>query len=129
MELHKILVGRFAASVMEVMLTKCGLNSYLALPADANVSEFQRVAETNINPETEKVDAEPSTVLSALFNDASQAQEFQRRMKCSNNERFLIEFIVQHRDQALAHKDDIMFFKLLILDEIFAGNSKFESGT
>ncbi|KAI1719327.1 poly A polymerase head domain-containing protein [Ditylenchus destructor] len=123
MELHKILVGRFAASVMEVMLTKCGLNSYLALPPDANVAEFQRVAEANINPETEKVDAEPSTVLSALFNDASQAQEFQRRMRCSNNERFLIEFIVQHRDQAFANKDDIMFFKLIILDEIFAGNN------
>uniref|UniRef100_A0A915D4L8 Poly A polymerase head domain-containing protein n=1 Tax=Ditylenchus dipsaci TaxID=166011 RepID=A0A915D4L8_9BILA len=108
MELKKILVGRYAGPVIETMLSTCGLQPYLALSSSANVQEFKRVVKSNSESEDSKVDVEPSTSLSALFNDTEEAEFFQRRTKCSNPERQLCEFI---------------FFQDLLLDQVFTSGN------
>uniref|UniRef100_A0A915LF39 Poly A polymerase head domain-containing protein n=1 Tax=Meloidogyne javanica TaxID=6303 RepID=A0A915LF39_MELJA len=82
--------------------------------------EFERVAKVN-SPKGEDgpLAAAPSTLLSALFSKIEDVERFQSRCKCSNAEKWLCELIVQKREEAMKHKNDINYFKYAILDEIF----------
>jgi len=125
MELRKILVGRLSASVMRCMLQRCGLGPYLALPGNDDINlenalkEFDRVAAANSLAPNCSLDIEPSTALSSLLFTKSETDAFQKRCKCSNSERDIVEFIVEHRTNAKNNSNDAKFFKYLILDIIF----------
>jgi len=123
-ELRKILVGRFAPSILEVMLSECQLHPYLELPSTANLTEFRRVADANTDPNTGKLNVEPSTVLATLLENRQEAEKFQRRTKCSNAERLLTEFLVDRREEAARRKDDLRYFKELIHDWIFENGNQ-----
>ncbi|KAL7073177.1 hypothetical protein ACQ4LE_007532, partial [Meloidogyne hapla] len=96
MELHKILIGRMASSVIKEMLSTCKLGSFLCLPEDGKFDEeFERVAKANApKGEDGPLEAAPGTLLSALFSNFEDAERFQARCKCSNAERWLCELIV-----------------------------------
>ncbi|CAK5026489.1 unnamed protein product [Meloidogyne enterolobii] len=120
MEFNKILIGRMASSVIKEMLLTCKLGPFLCLPENVGFDEFERVAKVN-SPKGEDgpLAAAPSTLLSALFNKIEDVERFQSRCKCSNAEKWLCELIVQKREEAMKHKNDINYFKYAILDEIF----------
>lgn len=123
MELHKILIGRFAAPLMFTMLDECELHKQLLLPQSANLNEFRRVADANMIPDKETLNLEPSTALATLLNTMDEANAFQKRVKFSNNERFLCQFIVAKRQESIKNKNNALYFKKLILDQIFSSGS------
>jgi hypothetical protein len=118
MEFKKIVVGRFAADLMDQMLKVCKLHAQLGLEENScNLDEFRRVYEASLIHPTYSL--EPMTVLSTCLADFDGVQRFHDRTKLSNAEKHLAEFIVEHRTEALKNKENIRFFQDLIMDEIF----------
>uniref|UniRef100_A0A914CCT3 Uncharacterized protein n=1 Tax=Acrobeloides nanus TaxID=290746 RepID=A0A914CCT3_9BILA len=118
MEFKKIVVGRFAADIMDQMLKVCKLYAQLGLEENScNLDEFRRVYEASLHHPTYSL--EPMTVLSTCLADFDGVQRFHDRAKLSNAEKHLAEFIVEHRTEALKNKENIRFFQDLLMDEIF----------
>jgi len=121
--LPKILVGRFALPVVRVMLLECGLNEVLALPEKVNLAEFQRVAESNLRDDDEKLDIHPCTALSALLNSTEDVKRFRQRVTMSNADLSLCEFIVTMREKAMlagrTEQEALKLYKFYVLDKVY----------
>lgn len=124
-EIRKIIVGRLASPVLDCMLRRCSLGPYLSLPNSDHghfsqiLSEFDRVISANSSSNDSSPDIEPSTALAALFATDMDVSFFQKRCKCSNADRELVEFILMYRDVAKKNYTNLNFFKHLLLDSVF----------
>lgn len=125
MELQKILIGRFASPIIVTMLNECKLQKILFLSEFGNLNEFRRVAKANLIAETGHLNLEPSTALATLFFSMEETDAFQKRVKFSNSELFLCQFIVSNRKKAMEEKDNLLYFKKLLLDQIFTSGCEF----
>ncbi|KFD68902.1 hypothetical protein M514_08259 [Trichuris suis] len=99
-ELKKIVVGRYADSLLRLML-ECGIGPYIGLGSDANIEEFCRVYFR-----CKDLKPEPMTLLSALLNSEDEVYRLDDRLKLSSNERVLSIFIVLHRDDAVMPREE-----------------------
>uniref|UniRef100_A0A0N4Z1B1 PolyA_pol domain-containing protein n=1 Tax=Parastrongyloides trichosuri TaxID=131310 RepID=A0A0N4Z1B1_PARTI len=100
-ELKKIVVGRYASSVMRTMLEECKLNKYLGIPENCSLEHFNNiVTKNNIN------DLMPSTTLSALFATHDDVLTFHKRVKMSNSEKGLCDSILNSRGTLKSRLDD-----------------------
>lgn len=119
------MVGRYALPVVRVMLEECKLNEMLALPEKVNIAEFQRVAESSLQADDGKLGIQPCTALSALLNSVEEVDRFHRRVKMSNAERFLCDFITTTREEArrkAVEGDDeeaLKLYKFYVLDKVY----------
>jgi hypothetical protein len=107
------------------MLERCGLGPQIALVSGENariteaLKEFERVASANSDAVDSPLQIESSTALASLCISCSDAGLFQKRCKCSNADRELVEFIVRHREVAMTQPNDVRLFKHMILDLVF----------
>ncbi|KAJ9601542.1 hypothetical protein L9F63_000285 [Diploptera punctata] len=108
-ELRKILEGRFAGELVKIMIS-LGLNSYIGLPAQPNIKEFDRVWSLNC---PEKV--HPMTLLAALLTNQEEVMKFHARVKLSAYERDLTLFIVENRQDKPCVKP-LQPYQLLIVN-------------
>ena len=119
------MVGRFALPVIRVMLEKCELYDVLALPEKSNIAEFQRVAESNLQEDDGKLGIQPCTALSALLSSIEEVDKFHRRVKMSNAERFLCDFITTMREEARTkavegdEEEALKLYKFYVLDKVY----------
>lgn len=121
MELRKIVVGRFAPSLVAVMLRECGLAEELALdPAKSPelVDHFRDVFDWVAELSTPEERPLPCTVLSSLLPSLEAVDALGDRLKPSTMERSLCEFLVEHRAEAERRRDDFVFFRNLALDTV-----------
>ncbi|KAI6237055.1 hypothetical protein M3Y95_00224800 [Aphelenchoides besseyi] len=121
MELKKILIGRMAPEMMRAMLEVCGLSNLLALKDDyakSQLDEFKRVTESVDKLRLEDEPKWPGTVLSCFFEDLTDVDNFRKRMKISNAEQALCEFLVESRDDARLNSNNFRHFQKLYLDII-----------
>lgn len=73
MELKKICVGRLGGAVMTTMLKQCNLASPLGLPVNADTAYFCDLHK-RYYPKVEAM-----TLLSSLFTETEQIEEFHKR--------------------------------------------------
>uniref|UniRef100_A0A5S6QSK7 Poly A polymerase head domain-containing protein n=1 Tax=Trichuris muris TaxID=70415 RepID=A0A5S6QSK7_TRIMR len=99
-ELKKIVVGRYADTLVRVML-ECGIGPYIGLGNDGNIEEFCRVY-----CRSKDLEPEPMTVLSALLTSEDEVYTLDDRLKLSSHERILSVFIVLHRGEAIMSREE-----------------------
>jgi len=90
MELRKILSGNYAGHLLSVM-TECGLTPHMGLPATFDGEGCAEAVCRGAGA------LPPMAVLAAGLSSVEEAAAFVVRVKCSNKERDLLLFIVEHR--------------------------------
>uniref|UniRef100_A0A1I7RRX8 CCA tRNA nucleotidyltransferase 1, mitochondrial n=2 Tax=Bursaphelenchus xylophilus TaxID=6326 RepID=A0A1I7RRX8_BURXY len=121
-EFKKILVGRFASELIRVMVKDCDLAEYLALPSQYAREKLDIFKSISMNIKVLSSESEqplPSTVLAVLLENMEDVNKLNSRLKLSTVEKSLCEFIVEYRDEAKQRKDDLAFFRDLVLDNSF----------
>ncbi|PIC22231.1 hypothetical protein B9Z55_016361 [Caenorhabditis nigoni] len=99
-ELKKIVIGRMADDVVKAMIEQCGLQKYLGLPDECNITRFRQIF--NRFPKS----VEPMTMVASLCEDEEQIAQFHKITKLSNDERLLGEFILREREAALENMNN-----------------------
>lgn len=103
MELRKILIGRFCPDVVTVML-ECGIGPYIGLSGNLDTKNLFLVYERSI-----ELNPMSMTLLSAILNSKTEVQILHKRLKLSNNEVHVAEFIVEYRDEFIDSEDKERF--------------------
>ncbi|XP_061165986.1 CCA tRNA nucleotidyltransferase 1, mitochondrial-like [Saccostrea echinata] len=109
MEFSKILMGNFAASLMKIMVS-CGVHTYLGLPENCNLEEFERVCGV-----TEETGCHVMTRLMALLSTDDELYDLDKRIKFSNEEFASGIFIIHNRDTPMG-EDKMKFCQYLLVD-------------
>ena len=90
-ELILILKGRLVPQILSTMFS-CKLFPYIGLPEFPNMGRFAEIWKCLSHLSPHHV-----TALAALFESTESVDHFRKRIKCSNVEHMILEFIVQHR--------------------------------
>lgn len=94
MEMGKILEGNFSKEILEKMKLT-GVDNVIGLSLD-RISQFKQV-KNNLN--------DKKLLLASLIHDISELSRIDMRWKFNKNERELIQFIINNRDNDLTIKD------------------------
>lgn len=114
-ELKKILVGNFADSLV-VKLHELGVLSHIGLPAEPNIDEFKLVYNRIKDVRNE---ISPITMSTALLKTNNELEILCKRVRFSNDERKLAEFIFQYRKCESHNKEDkLKPYKNILVDNI-----------
>ncbi|KAJ8361127.1 hypothetical protein SKAU_G00176520 [Synaphobranchus kaupii] len=99
-ELKKMLVGKHAAHLIEVMY-ELGVAQYMGLPVEGNVAELTRVWQ-----QSHAWSPKPMTLLSALLRRSADVDRLDLRLKISREEKNLGLFVVKHRRELVKSQDE-----------------------
>uniref|UniRef100_A0AC35TT68 FAD-binding FR-type domain-containing protein n=1 Tax=Rhabditophanes sp. KR3021 TaxID=114890 RepID=A0AC35TT68_9BILA len=94
LELKKIVTGRFASEIMEIMLNKCDLGRYLGLPENCDMAYFRKINDSN-----KAKNIKPMTLLTSLFKNQSDIDTFNKKCKISRAEKVICEIINEIRNE------------------------------
>ncbi|XP_053613759.1 CCA tRNA nucleotidyltransferase 1, mitochondrial isoform X2 [Plodia interpunctella] len=111
-ELKKTLQGRFAGSLLKIML-EVGLGKNIGLPEQPNVEELDRVLKR-----ADHLHLHPITYLVALLKDMDEVTVLHNRLKFSGYDRDLAYFLVEHRGDKVHDKPLLPYEKLVLNTKI-----------
>jgi tRNA nucleotidyltransferase (CCA-adding enzyme) len=117
-EFKRIVVGRYASEVIQVMLDECKLHPYLGLKEDVKLDKFTEIFDLSVQKNTEGYDLiAPCTVLTSLFLSDRHVMDFHKKCRISNHEKILCMFVIRHREEARENRGEMLYFKNLLMDE------------
>ena len=126
-EFKRIVVGRYASEVINVMLAQCQLGPFLGLKEGVDLNGFTKIYNRSVEKTAEGFDLiAPCTVLTALFNTERDVMDFHKKCKISNNEKQLCMFLIRNRLEAELNRENMMYFKMLIMDEYYLNSREFQ---
>jgi hypothetical protein len=101
---------------MDSMLNDCQLHEQLGLnEKSCDLKEFRRVYEASLQEPTYSL--QPITLLSTFFADNNDVQKFHRQSRLGRVEKHLAKFLLKHREEAFKNKDNMEFFKHIIVEK------------
>ncbi|XP_041353635.1 CCA tRNA nucleotidyltransferase 1, mitochondrial-like [Gigantopelta aegis] len=107
-ELKKIIVGNFASSIIDDMVS-LGVGEFIGFPPHPDLKEFHAVCERTVN-----LSPQCLTLMSGLFQDEQEVYILNKRLKMSNEEVKLGLFIVKHRSDYMTDRPVKYCMDLLI---------------
>lgn len=110
-ELKKILCGNHAADIIPIMYD-VGMPQFIGLPTTADLEHYRQVCRN-----TEGLQPQPLTRMSALFKNEQEAYDMNERLKLSSDELRLGLFIVENR-YLPDGGNPIKFYKDLMCDTV-----------
>jgi tRNA nucleotidyltransferase (CCA-adding enzyme) len=114
-ELKKILVGNFADSLV-MKMHELGVLAHIGLPSKPNIDEFKLVYDRIKDTQSE---ISPITMSIALLRTSNELEVLCKRVRFSNDERKLAEFILLHRNCDFnSQEDNYKPYKNILVDNI-----------
>lgn len=117
-----------APDIFRTMFDVCGLAELLALKDDFSRKQldvFERVYNSVEKLSTPDEKHLPCTLLSCFLLDMDDVDRFLVRIKFSNAEHTLCDFLVENRDEAAKNSNDLHHFKSLYANTIYDAGRKF----
>jgi tRNA nucleotidyltransferase (CCA-adding enzyme) len=118
-EFKQIVVGRFADVIVSKII-ELNVHKYIGFGEKLNLNEFSivynryRVIEDTIK---DKHSIQAITLVSTLLDNLVELEEFSKRMKLSNDEKKLSEFIIKYRNDTVEEaEDELKPYKCLLVD-------------
>ena len=111
-EFKQIIVGRFA-DILVKKIVELGVHKFIGLPENANPNEFSKLYNRKNNS---LHSFQPTTLICSLIDTQEELEDFSKRVKLSNEEKKLAEFILKYRNLAHDLTDPLKPYKCLLVD-------------
>ncbi|RNA23117.1 CCA tRNA nucleotidyltransferase mitochondrial [Brachionus plicatilis] len=128
-EFRKIVCSKFADSLMK-QIVDTQVHKYIGLPDSCNLNEFSTIYR---NFEKNLIDIpSPITMVCSLLHSAKEFEKLHKRMKFSNEEKRIAEFLFAYRDQCKRNldqengtklEDKLKPFKFILVDNVKDGKA------
>ncbi|KAK3094044.1 hypothetical protein FSP39_023423 [Pinctada imbricata] len=109
MEFKQIITGNYAKDIVKTMIA-CDVGRNIGLPDSCDIKEFESVYE-----KCRGLDPHYMTLTTALFEDGDQLYDFDNRIKLSNDEVSIGQFIIAYRQTDLGDQP-LKYFQYLLID-------------